>query len=125
MHMPGKGKVVSSSSSSYFATRTLAAAIAYLPHPLPHMPRMHSTTMDHHHPRNGPLPKHACSWMLCAGEHESSALLKEINKQRQLRPLTHDVAKNILNTIGYRVTKIRITEIVANTWVPGRKGACG
>jgi len=50
------------------------------------------------------------------GEHESSSLLKEINKQRQLRPLTHDVAKNILNTIGYRVTKIRITDIVANTY---------
>lgn len=36
--------------------------------------------------------------------------------QRQLRPLTHDVAKNIINTIGFRVTKIRITDIVANTY---------
>ncbi|PNH02707.1 hypothetical protein TSOC_011303 [Tetrabaena socialis] len=30
------------------------------------------------------------------GENESNALLKEINKQRQMRPLTHDVMKNIL-----------------------------
>jgi bifunctional DNase/RNase len=51
-----------------------------------------------------------------AGEHESNALLKEINKQKQLRPLTHDVAKNMLQAIGYKVTKIRVTDIIANTF---------
>jgi len=50
------------------------------------------------------------------GEHESNALLKEINKQKQLRPLTHDVAKNMLQAIGYEVTKIRVTDIIANTF---------
>ncbi|KAJ9533826.1 hypothetical protein QJQ45_026912 [Haematococcus lacustris] len=30
--------------------------------------------------------------------------------------LTHDVAKNMLSTIGFRVTKIRITDIVSNTY---------
>ncbi|KXZ43808.1 hypothetical protein GPECTOR_80g168 [Gonium pectorale] len=50
------------------------------------------------------------------GENESNALLKEINKQRQMRPLTHDVMKNILREIKYRVVKIRITDIVANTY---------
>ena len=50
------------------------------------------------------------------GEHESNALLKEINKQKQLRPLTHDVAKNMLQAIGYKVTKIRVTDIIANTF---------
>lgn len=41
------------------------------------------------------------------GEAESNALLKEINKQRQSRPLTHDMAKNMLQAVGYRVTKVR------------------
>jgi bifunctional DNase/RNase len=50
------------------------------------------------------------------GEAESNALLKEINKQKQLRPLTHDVAKNIVQALGYRVTKIRVTDIIANTF---------
>lgn len=50
------------------------------------------------------------------GESESSALLKEINKQRQMRPLTHDVSKNMLQAVGFRVTKIRITDIIANTY---------
>ncbi|PNW72526.1 hypothetical protein CHLRE_16g688302v5 [Chlamydomonas reinhardtii] len=50
------------------------------------------------------------------GENESNALVKEINKQRQMRPLTHDVMKNILREIKFRVVKIRITDIVANTY---------
>lgn len=50
------------------------------------------------------------------GENESNALLKEINKQRQMRPLTHDVMRNILKEINFRVIKIRITDIVANTY---------
>lgn len=50
------------------------------------------------------------------GENESSALLKEINKQRQMRPLTHDVIKNMLVAVGYKVTKIRITDIISNTY---------
>lgn len=47
-----------------------------------------------------------------AGEAESSALLKEINKQKGIRPLTHDCAKNIIAAVGHRVTRIRITELV-------------
>lgn len=50
------------------------------------------------------------------GEHESSALLKEISKGRVVRPLTHDLTKSLLGCIGYRVTKIRITDIVSNTY---------
>ncbi|GLC44475.1 hypothetical protein PLESTB_000069300 [Pleodorina starrii] len=50
------------------------------------------------------------------GENESNALLKEINKQRQMRPLTHDVMRNILTEIKFRVVKIRITDIVSNTY---------
>lgn len=50
------------------------------------------------------------------GDQESNALLKEINKQRQVRPLTHDVVKNMLQAIGHRVSKVRITDIIANTY---------
>jgi len=50
------------------------------------------------------------------GEAESSALLKEINKQKGVRPLTHDLAKHLLSAVGCRVTKIRITELVSSTY---------
>lgn len=50
------------------------------------------------------------------GESESNSLMKEINNQRNMRPLTHDVAKSMLLKVGYRVSMIRITEIVANTY---------
>lgn len=50
------------------------------------------------------------------GESESAALLKEINKQKQMRPITHDILKNIVQLVGYRCTKIRITDIVSNTY---------
>lgn len=50
------------------------------------------------------------------GEAESTALLKEINKQKGIRPLTHDCTKNIIQAVGFRVTKIRITELVSSTY---------
>jgi len=50
------------------------------------------------------------------GDAESSALLKEINKQKNMRPLTHDLTKNLLQAVGFRVTKIRITELVSSTF---------
>ncbi len=49
------------------------------------------------------------------GEAESSALLKEINKQKGIRPLTHDLTKHLLQAAGFRVTKIRITELVSSS----------
>ena len=54
-----------------------------------------------------------CWW---PGENESSALLKEINKTKQMRPLTHDLLRSMLMAIGYKVTKMRITEIVNSTY---------
>eukprot|EP00879_Flechtneria_rotunda_P002717 GHRR01002923.1.p1 GENE.GHRR01002923.1~~GHRR01002923.1.p1 ORF type:complete len:338 (+),score=69.67 GHRR01002923.1:93-1106(+) len=63
------------------------------------------------------------------GESESSALLREINKHRQVRPLTHDLMKNMLQSVGSKVTKVRITDIIANTYyarvymlLPGTEG---
>ena len=34
----------------------------------------------------------------------------------QLRPLTHDLMKNTLEALGFRVTKVRITALVGNTY---------
>jgi bifunctional DNase/RNase len=34
----------------------------------------------------------------------------------QLRPLTHDLMKNTLEVLGFRVTKVRITALVGNTY---------
>lgn len=39
---------------------------------------------------------------------------QEINKQKGLRPITHDLAKNILIATGCNITKIVITELVSN-----------
>lgn len=50
------------------------------------------------------------AWLI--GEAEATALLKEINKQRGFRPLTHDLTKHLLQAVGFRVLKIRITELV-------------
>lgn len=47
-----------------------------------------------------------------AGEAESTALLKEINRQKGIRPLTHDLTLQLLLAAGWRVNKIRITELV-------------
>ena len=49
---------------------------------------------------------------MATGEAEASALLKEINKQKAFRPLTHDLTKHLLQAVGFRVLKIRITELV-------------
>eukprot|EP00877_Chromochloris_zofingiensis_P005969 jgi/Chrzof1/1625/Cz10g14300.t1 len=51
------------------------------------------------------------------GETESNALLQEINKKKQLRPLTHDMMKNVMQAIGYKVTKILVTDVISNTYI--------
>jgi bifunctional DNase/RNase len=50
------------------------------------------------------------------GEFECGALVKEINRKPTLRPLTHDLMKSTLEALGYRVTKVRITALVGNTY---------
>jgi len=50
------------------------------------------------------------------GEAESAALLKEMARTRQPRPLTHDLCKSLMQAVGYRVTRLRITEIHNNTF---------
>lgn len=63
-----------------------------------------------------PTAPPSCPSLFLAGELESQALLREIHQERKVRPLTHDVAKDLLAIAGFRVTKIRITDIIANTY---------
>ncbi|MEW5302660.1 MAG: hypothetical protein WDW38_004226 [Sanguina aurantia] len=50
------------------------------------------------------------------GDNESSALIKEMKRMKQMRPLTHDVAKEMLCATGNRVTRICIHDIINNTY---------
>ncbi|KAL3144978.1 hypothetical protein ABBQ32_003482 [Trebouxia sp. C0010 RCD-2024] len=50
------------------------------------------------------------------GENESSALLSELQRLPSGRPITHDLMKNSLEALGYRVTKARITCLQDNTY---------
>ncbi|KAF5836482.1 bifunctional nuclease-domain-containing protein [Dunaliella salina] len=50
------------------------------------------------------------------GEQESRALQMEILGSTRIRPLTHDVAKNIIGALGFKITRICITDIVHNTY---------
>ncbi|GBF93631.1 hypothetical protein Rsub_06353 [Raphidocelis subcapitata] len=51
------------------------------------------------------------------GEAESNALIQQMNRQKPSRPMTHDAAKNMLLAVGFRVTKVRITSLVHNTYL--------
>eukprot|EP00873_Tetraselmis_striata_P035118 jgi/Tetstr1/455382/TSEL_042214.t1 len=50
------------------------------------------------------------------GEFETAALVKEINQQRTARPMTHDLMKNTVEAMGYRVSKVCVTALVGNTY---------
>ncbi|WPT10970.1 Bifunctional nuclease 1 [Picochlorum sp. SENEW3] len=50
------------------------------------------------------------------GEYECGALIKEIHKRNLPRPGTHDLLKNLIDIMGYRVTKVRITALVGNIY---------
>ena len=50
------------------------------------------------------------------GEYECGALIKEMHKKAAPRPGTHDLLKNTVEAIGYRVTQVRITSLVGNIY---------
>ena len=57
----------------------------------------------------------------CAGEYECGALIKELDRKTQNlhvqgRPGTHDLMKYMMEALGYRVSKVRITALVGNTY---------
>lgn len=50
------------------------------------------------------------------GEFECAALVNQIHNKQMARPLTHDLMKNVLEVLGFRITKVRITALVGNTY---------
>ncbi len=50
------------------------------------------------------------------GEYECGALIKEMHKKKLPRPGTHDLMKNILDVVGYKVTEVRVTALVGNIY---------
>lgn len=55
-------------------------------------------------------------WSLPAQPHRLSTRPLYRCPALQLRPLTHDLMKNTLEVLGFRVTKVRITALVGNTY---------
>lgn len=54
-----------------------------------------------------------------AGASESHALAMELSAQRQMRPLTHDVTRHMVEALGFRVTRIIIHDCIDSTYVSG------
>jgi len=50
------------------------------------------------------------------GQTEAVSLIKEMENKHMPRPLTHDLMKSTLESLGYRVTKACITALVGNTF---------
>jgi bifunctional DNase/RNase len=50
------------------------------------------------------------------GDFEMSALVNEINKQPTMRPMTHDLMRDSLTLLGFRVTKVCVTELRNRTY---------
>jgi uncharacterized protein len=50
------------------------------------------------------------------GIYEANAIALELEKIETPRPLTHDLIKNILETIEARVTKVVVTDLKENTF---------
>lgn len=50
------------------------------------------------------------------GAYEANAIALEIEKIVSQRPLTHDLLKNIILEIGYKVTRVIISDLQNNTF---------
>ena len=47
---------------------------------------------------------------------EASAIATELEKIKLARPMTHDLMKNILNTLGVSVSRIEVNDLADNTF---------
>lgn len=56
------------------------------------------------------------TFVIFVGLFEAAAIIKEINKQTTIRPLTHDIINNILVGFDIEVKEIIISRIVHNTF---------
>ena len=50
------------------------------------------------------------------GFMEASSIAMELEKTPRLRPLTHDLLKNILDDLDYKVSKVELTDLKDNTY---------
>jgi bifunctional DNase/RNase len=50
------------------------------------------------------------------GFMEASSIAMELEKTPRLRPLTHDLLKNILDDLEYSVSKVELTDLKDNTY---------
>ena len=50
------------------------------------------------------------------GFFEASAIATQLEKVELSRPMTHDLIKNLLDTLGIMVSKIEVTELRENTF---------
>ena len=50
------------------------------------------------------------------GFMEASSIAMELEKTPRLRPLTHDLLKNILDDLKYSVSKVELTDLKDNTY---------
>jgi bifunctional DNase/RNase len=50
------------------------------------------------------------------GVAEATAIFIQLNEQVLPRPMTHDLLKNILETLGVKVTKVLVSDINQNTF---------
>lgn len=50
------------------------------------------------------------------GTAEASAIIRQLENIQTSRPMTHDFIKNLLQTIGYNITKIEINDLNTDTY---------
>ena len=53
---------------------------------------------------------------ICIGAMEAHSIAASYNKQQFPRPLSHDLFKNILNTLDCKVLKIHVTDLIDGTF---------
>ncbi len=56
------------------------------------------------------------TFVIFVGWYEATAIIKEINKQTTLRPLTHDLLNNILLGFDIELKEVIISKILDNTF---------
>src|ERR687883_1776466 len=50
------------------------------------------------------------------GAYEANAIALEIEKTAPLRPLTHDLLRNLITQIGATVDRVVVTDLIENTF---------
>ncbi len=53
---------------------------------------------------------------ICIGVPEATAIFVQLNDQAAVRPMSHDLIKNVVETIGAKVVKVLVNDINQNTF---------